>query len=98
MSTQGTVNEVHGHATFWMVRVEHINFNYAEPHSGHNEEKIWVDDHNNRRHIPIDIVETGKTKWWPNQQFSFFLRLSEVNASVSCAYARGVPKEPQLEF
>ena len=66
MSTHGTVNEVQGHATFWMVRGEHITFNYAEPHAGHNKGKHWVDDHNNKRHDPIDIAEMWKKKWWPN--------------------------------
>ena len=39
MSTHGTVNEVQGHAIFWMVRGEHIAFNYAEQHSGYNNTK-----------------------------------------------------------
>ena len=60
----GTVNEVQGHATFWMVRGKQITFNYTEPHSGHNKANHWVDDHKNRRHDPIDIADT----WcWPNQ-------------------------------
>ena len=29
MSTNGNVNEILGHATFWMVRSEQITFNYA---------------------------------------------------------------------
>ena len=57
ISTHGTVNEVHGHATFWMIRGECITFNYAEPHLGHNKAKHWVDEHNNRRHDPIDNAE-----------------------------------------
>ena len=73
-------------------------FNYAEPCSRHNRTKHWVDDHYSRRHDPIDIAEKWRTKWWPNWQFSSFLSLSEVNDSVSCAFARGASQEPQLEF
>ena len=54
-----------------MMRGEQISFNYTEPHKGHNKTKHWVDDHNNRRHDPIDISEMWRTKWWPNLQFSF---------------------------
>ena len=54
---------VQGHATFRMVRSEHITFNNAETHSGHNKAKHWVDDHNNRRHDPIDVAEMWQTKW-----------------------------------
>ena len=63
MSTLGTVNEVQSHATLLMVRGEHITFNYAESHSGHNKTKHWVDDHNNSRYDPIDMAETWRTKW-----------------------------------
>ena len=66
MSTHGTVNEVQGHAMFWMVRGEQIPCNYAEPHSGHNKANHQVDDHNNGGHDPIEIAEMWMTKWWPN--------------------------------
>ena len=52
----------------------------------------------NCRHDPIDLAEGWRTKWWPNQQYSFFLALSEVNANACCSRAQDCPPEPQLEF
>ena len=78
-----------------MVRGEQITLHYAESHLRHNKAKHFVDDHNNRLHDPIDIEGIWRIKWWPNQQFSFFLSLSEVKASASHAHARGASREPR---
>ena len=52
----------------------------------------------NRRHSPIDLAFTWKTKWWPHRQFTFFLGVAEVNACNERGRARRVPAEPMLEF
>ena len=62
MYTHGSIHELQGHATFWMVQGEQITYCYAETHSGHNKANHWVDAHNNRRHDPINIAETWRNK------------------------------------
>jgi len=57
-----------------------------------------VDDHNQRRHAPIDLAESWKTKWWPHRQFAFFLAISEANAANSRGRAKDEQANPQLQF
>lgn len=64
-------------------------FSYPEPMSWHSKAKHWLDDHNQRRHSPIDLAEVWKIFWWPHWQLSFFLTISEVNTANlrSCSKA-----------
>ena len=78
--------------------VKRITFKYPEPHSGHSRAKHSLHDHNNRRHAAIDIADMWRTKWWSNQQHSFFSALSEVSANAFWSLARSQPQEPELEF
>lgn len=57
-----------------------------------------VDDHNQRRHAPIDLAESWKTMWWPHRQFAFFLAISEANAANSRGRAKDEQANPQLQF
>ena len=98
MSTHGTLDEVEGHSTWRCVNGEWKSFRYAEPFSRHNKGKHWVDDVNNRRHDPIGLENTWKTKWWPNRQFTFLLSVAEVNAGQSRARARDKNPDPTLIF
>ena len=99
MSTFGTLDEVQTHGTFRRTAAgADVRFNYPEPMSWHNKAKHWVDDHNQRRHSPIDLAEVWKTQWWPHRQFSFFLTITEVNAANSRARARDGIAEPVLTF
>ena len=98
MSTNETLNDVEDHQTFQMVVVKLIIFKYPEPCSDHNKAKHLVDNHNNRRHDPIDIADMWRTKRWSNWQYSFIFALSEVNVNSCWSHARSQPKEPQLEF
>lgn len=98
MSTFGTLDEVESHATMRRTAAGDVHFKYPEPMSWHNKSKHWVDDHNQRRHSPIDVAEVWKTQWWPHRQFCFFLTISEVNAANSRGRARGEQAEPVLTF
>ena len=98
MSTHGTLDEVEGHSTWRCVNGEWKSFRYAEPFSRHNKGKHWVDNVNNRRHDPIGLEYTWKTKWWPNRQFTFLLSVAEVNAGQSWARARDEKPDPTLIF
>ena len=99
MSTFGSLHEVEGHQAFRKLSTgETARWTYVEPVSRHNRSKHWVDDHNQRRHSPIDLSFVWRTKWWPNRQFTFFLGLAEVNAANSRARARRENPEPVLEF
>jgi hypothetical protein len=57
-----------------------------------------VDDVNNRRHDPVGLETTWKTKWWPNCQFTFLLSIAEVNAGQAGARARDDKPDPTLIF
>jgi hypothetical protein len=99
MSTFGTLDEVQTHGTFCRTAAgADVRFNYSEPMSWHNKAKHWVDDHNQRRHSPIDLAEVWKTQWWPHRQFSFFLTITEVNAANSRGRAQDGIAEPVLAF
>ena len=75
-----------------------VKFFYPEPMSWHNQSKHWVDDHNQRRHAPIDLAEVWKTQWWPHRQFCFFLGISEVNAANARGRARDTTADAVLVF
>ncbi len=75
-----------------------MRFKDSEPISHHNCAKHSVDDHNSRRHDPIGLELTWRTKWWPTRQFTFLVAIAEVNAINSWARARKAPSEPTLEF
>ena len=98
MSTHGLINDVADHRAFRFLGGEWKSFLYPEPISRHNRSKHWVDDHNNRRHDPIGLDETWRTKCWEHRQFTFFVGLSEVNANNTKARACGRPATPQIEF
>jgi hypothetical protein len=98
MSTFGTLDENPNHKTKRTTAAGTVEFCYPEPVSLHNRAKHWVDDHNQRRHAPIDIADIWKTQWWPHRQFAFFLGISEANAANSRGRAKGVAAEPQLKF
>ncbi len=98
MSTFGMVDEVLTHKTRCATAGGTVEFCYPEPVSLHNKTKQWVDDHNQRRHAPIDIASTWKTQWWPHRQFAFFWAISEANAANSRGRARGTAADPQLKF
>ena len=98
MSTFGTLDEVESHATMRRTAAGDVHFKYPEPMSWHNKSKHWVDDHNQRRHSPIDVAQVWKTQWWPHRQFCFFLTISEVNAANLRGRARGEQAEPVLTF
>lgn len=99
MSTFGCLHEVEGHKAYRKLSTgETVRWNYIEPVSRHNRSKHWVDDHNQRRHSPIDLSFVWRTKWWPNRQFTFFLGVAEVNAANSRARGRRENPEPVLDF
>ena len=52
MSTFGTLDEMHAHATFWRMAGGDFNFKYPKPFLRHNKAKH-----------SIDIVEAWKTQW-----------------------------------
>ncbi|KAL3803043.1 hypothetical protein ACHAWO_003842 [Cyclotella atomus] len=88
MSCHGLLDKVADHKTARRVNGAWKSFHYAEPFSRHNRSKHWVDDHNNRRHDPISLDDTWKTKkQWPMRQFTFTLAVAE-EALI----------EPQLDF
>ena len=45
----------------------------------------------------MGLESAWATKWWPHQQFTYFLSIAEVNALNSQARARGKPAQPTLE-
>ena len=99
ISTFGSLHEVEGHQAFRKLSTrETARWTYIDPVSRHNQSKHWVDDHNQRRHAPIDLSFVWRTKLWPNRQFTFFLGLVEVNAANSRARARRENPKPVLEF
>jgi hypothetical protein len=99
MSTFGSLHEVDGHqAVRTLTNGSIARWTYTEPVSRHNRSKHWVDDHNQRRHAPIDLSFVWRTKWWPNRQFTFFFGVAEVNAANSRARARDQNPEPVLQF
>ena len=98
MATFGTLDEVAAHKTFWRTAAGDVNFSYPEPFSWHSKAKHWVDDHNQRRHSPINLAEIWKTQWWPHRQFTFVLGIAEVNAANLRGRARDEKAEPVLQF
>ncbi len=98
MSLHCILDEIQDHSTGRKVGGQWKSFKYSEPISRHNRAKHWVDDHNNRRHDPIGLEQTWRTKWWPTRQFTFLVAIAEVNAINSQARARKAPAEPTLEF
>ncbi|KAL7467273.1 hypothetical protein ACHAXS_007534 [Conticribra weissflogii] len=98
MSTHGMLDKIQDHQTGRRIGGVWRTFKYCEPVSHHNRAKHLVDDHNNRRHDPIGLEQTWRTKWWPTRQFTFLLAIAEVNAVNSRARARKEPAEPQLKF
>ena len=98
MSTHGLISDVADHRAFRFLGGEWKSFPYPEPILRHNCSKHWVDDHNNRRHDPISLDEIWRTKCWEHRQFTFFVRLSEVNANNTKVRACGRPATPQIEF
>ena len=76
----------------------YVQFKYPQPISCHNRSKNWVDDENNRRHDPISLSDTWRTKYWPNRKFTFFLSVAETNAVSAHARAQRQPANAQLNF
>ncbi|KAL7554463.1 hypothetical protein ACHAWF_019026 [Thalassiosira exigua] len=99
MSTHGVLDEVADHEAYRKTSAgEVVRWKYAEPNSRHNRAKHWIDDHNQRRHSPLDLAQLWNTKWWPHRQFSFFLSVAEVNALNSRGRALGKEAESVLYF
>ncbi len=99
MSTFGVLDEVPTHKTRRTTAGGVVTeFCYPEPVSCHNQSKHWVDDHNQRRHAPIDLVESWKTKWWSHRHFTFFLTILEAIVANSRGRAKGKQADPQLWF
>lgn len=97
MSMFGTLDEVSTHGTVCRTRVGEKRFYYSEPMSWHNKLKHYVDDHSQRRHSPVDLAEVWKTQWWPHQQLSFLLTISEVSAANLRGCAKDGPAESMLK-
>ena len=97
MLTFGTLDAT-THETWRGTATGNVSFKYPEPFSWHSKAKHWVDDHNQRRHSPIDLAEIWKTQWWPHRQFTFLLGVVEVNAANSRGRARDEPGGSVLEF
>jgi hypothetical protein len=90
MSTFGVLDEVPTHKTRRTTAGGVVTeFCYPEPVSCHNQSKHWVDDHNQCRHAPVDLTESWKTKWWPHQQFAFFLQYLRLMRQIRGAEQRG---------
>ena len=98
MSTHGLNEEVEDHVTQRWVNGERKRFKYTEPISTHKKAAHWVDDVNNRRHDPIGLEDTWRTKWWPDRQFTFLCELAESNAANSQARAKKESAQSQLDF
>ena len=97
MCTYGLIADTE-HITYRRINGEWKSFPYPEVISRHMKAKHWVDDFNNRRHDPICLADTFRTKWWPHRQFTFILGVAEANANNSRARARGEPALSQNDF
>ncbi len=98
MSTFGKVGKISSHKTRRTTAEGSMELCYPQPGSLHNKTKHWVDDHNQRRHSPIDIAESWKTQRQPHCQIAFFLAILETNTANSRGQARGEVAEPQLKI
>ncbi len=98
MSSHVLIQPVDDHITYQNIDGEWKFFKYIEPLSHHNCAKHCVDDVNNCHHDPIALEDVWGTKWWPTQQFTFLLSVTEVNAVNMQAHARKETAEPQLTF
>ena len=67
MSTHGLITDVVDHRAYRYLDGQWKSFLYPEPISRHNRAKHWVDDHNSRRHDPIGLDETWRTKCWEHR-------------------------------
>ena len=94
MSTHGLITDIADHQAYRYLNGEWKSFLYPEPVLPHNRAKHWVGDCNSRRHDPIGLDETRRTKCWKHRQFTFFLGLSEVNANNTKASACNRPATP----
>ena len=57
-----------------------------------------VDDHNNKRHLPISNEEIWARKWWPTRVFAFLLAVTEVNVSLGMVEFCDNAPTSQIEF
>ena len=48
-------------------------FAYRKPFGIHFRYRHEMDNHNDRRHAPISLERTWATKFWPDQNFSWYL-------------------------
>ena len=67
--------EVENHGISWCKKATKegfiiIQFKYLEPISANCCGKHWLDDVNNRWHVPILLSDSWKTNWWPNRKYS----------------------------
>ncbi len=93
MSSNGLIQPVDDHVTYYNINGEWKLFKYIEPISCHNHAIHWVDDVNNCCHDPIALEDVWGTKWWPTQQLTFILSAADVNAINSQACARKEKKQ-----
>ena len=57
--------------------------NYRKPFGLHFHYRHQVDDHNNRRHVPISTKRTWETKLWPDRNFTWYLAVNEANTAMA---------------
>ena len=83
----------------WMV-VEQKNkkFQYPEVVRNHFIYHHSVDDHNNKRHSPINLEVIWATKFRPNCVFAFLLGVTEVNVNLAAMYFCGQEPTGQIKF
>ena len=75
------------------------HFIYRQPFGLRFRYRHQVDEHNNRRHAPISLERTWATKLWPDQKFTWYLAVSEVNTALESGHFQndGVV-QPSLNF
>ena len=74
------------------------SFNYTEPFHNLFKFRHQVDDHNNSRHSPLSLEESGATKVRKHHVFSFIISLVEVNARLPQGYFNDEFPLPQVIF
>ncbi len=99
MSLLGCFNPMQHHQALRKLSDRTIaRWPYDKTNPCHNKSKHWVDDANNQRHSLIDLSYSWLTKWWPNQEFTFFLGVAQVNVLSSHAYERRQSEETMMTF
>ena len=75
------------------------NVFYKQPFGTHFRYMHQVNYQNNRWHVPISIETTWETKFCAEQNFSWYLVVSTVNANIDHGhFKKGVEMNPTLKF